>query len=118
METDLSVECLRFFGADHSASAVVPFQPSILTQLGYKASEAQVHPISIFTVALVLAITVAWVSDRLGHRYAFCMLGVTICMIGRPIEIAQANPVGARYCGMFAITSGCISSFPSPLSEI
>lgn len=98
--------------SDNSASAVVSFQPTILTQLGYKASEAQVHPISIFTVAFVLAITVAWISDRLGHQYAFCMLGVTICMIGRPIEIAQANPVGAHYCGMFAITSGVYILIP------
>ncbi|KAI4226796.1 MAG: hypothetical protein L6R40_008246 [Gallowayella cf. fulva] len=101
-----------YFGADHSASAVVSFQPTILRELGYTASEAQIHTIPVFMVALVLAITVAWFSDRLQYRYAFCMLGVTICMIGWAIELAQANPVGARYFGMFAITSGVYILMP------
>ena len=103
---------LAYFGADHSASAVVSFQPTILTQLGYKASEAQVHTIPVFMVAFVLAITVAWVSDRLQHRYAFCMLGATICMIGWAIELAQTDPVGVRYFGMFAITTGVYILMP------
>ena len=103
---------LAYFGADHSASAVVSFQPTILTQLGYKASAAQVHTIPVFMVAFALSITVAWISDRLQHRYGFCMLGITICMVGWAIELAQANPVGARYFGMFAITAGVYILMP------
>ena len=96
----LGYSMLAYFGADHSASAVVAFQPTILTQLGYKSSEAQIHTIPVFMVALVLAITVAWFSDRTQHRYAFCMLGVAICLVGWTIQLAQANPVGARYFAM------------------
>ncbi|CAL8580635.1 hypothetical protein XPA_006357 [Xanthoria parietina] len=103
---------LAYFGADHSASAVVAFQPTILTQLGYKSSEAQIHTIPVFMVALVLAITVAWFGDRTQHRYAFCMLGVAICLVGWTIQLAQANPVGVRYFGMFAITSGVYILMP------
>ncbi|KAL8682511.1 MAG: hypothetical protein Q9186_001458 [Xanthomendoza sp. 1 TL-2023] len=99
---------LAYFGADHSASAVVSFQPTILRELGYTASQAQIHTIAVFMVALVLAITVAWFSDWLQHRYAFCMLGVTICMVGLVIEY----PVGARYFGMFAITAGVYILMP------
>lgn len=104
---------LAYFGADNSASSVVSFQPTILTQLGYKASRAQVHTIPVFMVALVLSITVAWTSDRLQHRYGFCMLGVTICMIGWIIQLSQATvSVGARYFGMFAITAGVYILMP------
>ena len=103
---------LAYFGADNSASSVVSFQPTILTQLGYTASKAQIHTIPVFMVALVLSITVAWFSDRLQHRYGFCMLGVTICMIGWAIELGQAKPVGARYFGMFAITAGVYILMP------
>ncbi|KAL8819914.1 MAG: hypothetical protein Q9191_007628 [Dirinaria sp. TL-2023a] len=103
---------LAYFGADNSASSVVSFQPTILTQLGYKASKAQVHTIPVFMVALVLSITVAWFSDRVSHRYTFCMLGIALAMIGWTIELAQAKPVGARYFGMFAITAGVYILMP------
>ena len=63
-------------------------------------------------VALVLSITVAWFSDRVSHRYTFCMLGVTLAMIGWTIELAQTKPVGARYFGMFAITAGVYILMP------
>lgn len=76
---------LAYFGADNSASSVVSFQPTILTQLGYTASRAQIHTIPVFMVALVLSVTVAWLSDRVQHRYTFCMAGVLICMIGKYI---------------------------------
>lgn len=33
-------------------------------------------------------------------------------MIGWAIEVAQANPVGARYFGMFAITAGVYIVMP------
>ena len=101
-----------YFGADHSASAVVSFQPTILRELGYTAAQAQIHTIPVFMVAFVLAITVAWFSDRVAHRYAFAMLGVSLAMIGWAIELAQANPVGARYFGMFVITSGVYIMMP------
>lgn len=101
-----------YFGADHSASAVVSFQPTILRELGYTAAQAQVHTIPVFMVAFVLAIAVAWCSDRVAHRYGFAMLGVSLAMIGWAIELAQANPVGARYFGMFVITSGVYITMP------
>lgn len=101
-----------YFGADHSASAIVSFQPTILRQLGYTSSQAQVHSIPVFMVAFVLAIVVAWFSDRVSHRFGFAMLGVGLAMIGWIIELAQANPVGARYFGLFAITSGVYIMMP------
>lgn len=103
---------LAYFGADHSASAIVSFQPTILRQLGYTASQAQVHTIPVFMVALVFSISVAYLSDRVAHRYAFCMFGVTLCMIGWILELAQAQPVGARYFGLFAITAGVYILMP------
>ena len=103
---------LAYFGADHSASAVVSFQPTILKELGYTASQAQVHTIPVFMVAIVLSITAAWLSDRLAHRFGFAMLGVALAMIGWAIELAQANPVGARYFGMFCITGGVYIMMP------
>ncbi|KAL9614567.1 MAG: hypothetical protein Q9167_000936 [Letrouitia subvulpina] len=103
---------LAYFGADHSASAIVSFQPTILRQLGYTASQAQVHTIPVFMVALVFSISIAYLSDRVAHRYAFCMFGVTLCMIGWILELAQAQPVGARYFGLFAITAGVYILMP------
>ena len=40
------------------------------------------------------------------------MPGATIYMIGWAIEVAQANPIGARCFGMFAITAGVYTVMP------
>lgn len=103
---------LAYFGADYSASAIVSFQPTILRELGYTASQAQIHAIPVFLVAFVLTLAVAWLSDRFAHRYGFAMLGVTMAMIGWITELAQVEPVGVRYFGMFALTSGVYVMMP------
>ncbi|KAL8661338.1 MAG: hypothetical protein Q9202_005703 [Teloschistes flavicans] len=101
-----------YFGADHSASAIVSFQPTILRQLGYTASAAQIHTIPVFLTAFVLSIAAAALSDRLRHRYAFALAGILLACIGWSLQLAQANPVGARYFGLFAITAGTYVLMP------
>ncbi|KAI4232075.1 MAG: hypothetical protein LQ352_008364, partial [Teloschistes flavicans] len=103
---------LAYFGADHSASAIVSFQPTILRQLGYTASAAQIHTIPVFLTAFVLSIAAAALSDRLRHRYAFALAGILLACIGWSLQLAQANPVGARYFGLFAITAGTYVLMP------
>lgn len=101
-----------YFGADHTASAIVSFQPTILRQLGYTASEAQIHSIPVYLVAFVLSITAGYLSDRLSHRYTFCMIGVTSAAIGWGIELGQAGTPGVRYFGLFCCASGAYIMMP------
>jgi hypothetical protein len=103
---------LAYFGADNAASSIVSFQPTILLSLGYSSSEAQIHTIPVYIVALCALLTCAYLSGRLGHRYGFLIFGAAIGIVGWSIELARVKAVSARYFGMFAITTSAYIQMP------
>jgi MFS family permease len=61
------------------------FLPSIINSLGYTSSTAQLLTIPIYITASILAVVVAWSSDRVGKRSPFiigflCMMAVGFIM--------------------------------------
>jgi len=107
---------LMYFGVINTGYATSFFTPQILTELGYKAEKAQVRSIPIFIVAACVAITVAWFSDRLRHRYAFIIAGCCTATIGYVILICQHMvSVQGRYGAVFLIVSGGYMAQPVTL---
>ncbi len=90
------------------------FIPTILNQFGWVASSAQIHTIPVYVVGAVLTLFCAWWSDRIQHRYAFTMGGLTLAVVGYIILLCQGPlkgpnkgiPVGARYMAIFFVVSG------------
>ncbi|KAE8151332.1 vitamin H transporter [Aspergillus avenaceus] len=97
---------LGYLGAEESASSLVAFQPTILKDLGWTSRSAQEHSIPIYAVAFVLTLSCAWLSDHLRHRYLFTLFRSVLIIIGWSIELAQVQPAGIRYMGMFFVASG------------
>jgi MFS family permease len=96
-----------YFGIVNTGYAVSFFTPTILNQLGWTAVRAQVMSIPVYCVATVIALSAAYASDRLRHRYLFTLAGCLIATMGYVILLCQASvPVGARYFAVFAITGG------------
>ena len=89
------------------------FIPTILTDFGWTSASAQVHTIPVYAVGAVLTLFCAWWSDRIQHRYAFTIGGITLAVIGYIILLCQGHkgvvnpiPIGVRYASIFFITSG------------
>ncbi|KAJ5682389.1 hypothetical protein N7462_005554 [Penicillium macrosclerotiorum] len=98
---------LMYFGIVNTGYATSFFTPTILKQLGWTSVRAQVMSIPIYLVATVIALTTAFVSDRLRHRFAFTLTGCVIATVGYVILLCQKSvPVGARYFALYAITGG------------
>ncbi|THC89954.1 hypothetical protein EYZ11_010590 [Aspergillus tanneri] len=96
-----------YFGIVNTGYAVSFFTPTILNQLGWTAVRAQVMSIPIYAIAMVVSLSMAFLSDRLKHRYGFTLAGCLIATTGYVLLICQtAIPVGARYFALVAITSG------------
>ncbi len=55
------------------------FLPSIIANLGYVSSTAQLMTVPIYITAAVLAIVVAYISDRVGKRSPF-IIGFLLMM--------------------------------------
>jgi hypothetical protein len=101
------VGTIMYLGIVNTGYATSFFTPTILTELGYKAEKAQVMSIPIFIVATVMCGLTALATDKLRHRYAFCILGISIATIGYSVLLAQASvSVGGRYAAIFLIVSG------------
>lgn len=83
------------------------FTPTILKQLGWTSIHAQVMSIPIFAVATVCALTAAFLSDRLHHRFGFVIFGCVVATIGYIILLnIHRVAVGVRYFALYLIISG------------
>lgn len=84
------------------------FLPSIIKDLGYKTSTAQLLTVPIYVTAATLAVIIAFYSDRSGKRSPFvigCMsfigIGFIIC-----ISAAGRGVPGVVYAGVFIAICG------------
>lgn len=106
---DWKIYCalLMYIGIVTPGYAANFFIPTIITELGYKAEAAQVRSIPIFIVATVCSLVTAVLTDRLKHRYGFCMGGILVASVGFIILLAQDGlSVGVKYFALFLIVSG------------
>jgi hypothetical protein len=98
---------LMYFGIVNTGYAGSFFVPTIIKELGYTSAAAQVRSIPIFVVATVTAIISAYATDRLRHRFGFCMLGLVVASIGYIILLAQNGlSAGVKYFALFLIVPG------------
>ncbi|KAI9872742.1 MAG: hypothetical protein M1830_001238 [Pleopsidium flavum] len=90
------------------------FLPTIINELGYTASTAQLLTIPIYITAAVLSVVVAWFSDRAGQRSPFvfcsmCAIGVGFIMV---ISASGRGVPGVVYAGIFIAVCGIYPAFP------
>ena len=91
------------------------FLPSIIKELGYTSSTAQLLTVPIYITAAVLAIAIAWYSDRSGERspYVFsclCVTGIGFIMV--IAASAHGDVPGVVYAGIFIAVCGIYPAFP------
>lgn len=95
------------------------FIPTIINELGYSAAAAQIRSIPIFIVATVVSLITAYLTDRLRHRFAFCIAGLVISSTGYIMLLCQKNlSVGVKYFALFLITPGGYITQPVVLAWV
>ena len=106
-----------YLGVANTGYSAAFFTPTILKQLGWTAVRAQVRSIPIYTVAAVISLFSAFLSDRLRHRYGFAMLGIIVASTGYIILLAQhAVSVSVRYLAIYLIVAGGYITQPITLT--
>ncbi|KFY62337.1 hypothetical protein V497_02458 [Pseudogymnoascus sp. VKM F-4516 (FW-969)] len=101
-----------FFCCDMSASSISAFTPTILKELGWTKSTAQVMSIPIWVVGIVFTLSASFLSGKLSIRYPFVFFGIALSLIGWAIQLAQVPAPGVRYFALFAIASGAFMQMP------
>ncbi|KAI9697472.1 MAG: hypothetical protein M1820_007807 [Bogoriella megaspora] len=110
------VGALMYFGAVNTGYVIALFLPTILKELGYTSSKAQIYSIPVYIVAAVCILTIATFTDLTKRRYPFILIGCSIATVGYCVLLAQANVhVGVRYMAVFFIAAGGHSTHPITL---
>lgn len=86
--------------------------PTIIKELGYKSTTAQLLTVPIYVVASVITIAVAWYADRKRIRSPFIVIGLVFQLIGFIMCISSGN-AGVTYAGVFIATCAIYQCQPS-----
>ncbi|KAK2486172.1 hypothetical protein H9L39_00099 [Fusarium oxysporum f. sp. albedinis] len=82
--------------------------PTVILELGYTAATAQLLTIPIYVCAMILATTLAVLSDRYKKRFPFLMVGLGVAAAGLISLLAIPRPgfPGLTYGFLFLAASG------------
>ncbi|KAI0126752.1 major facilitator superfamily domain-containing protein [Xylariales sp. AK1849] len=91
------------------------FLPTIINSLGYTSSTAQLLTVPIYITAAILAVVVAYISDRVGKRSPFVISFLFMMVVGFAMCISTSNP-RVVYAGVFVVACAIYPSFPGNIS--
>ncbi|KAH7034773.1 major facilitator superfamily domain-containing protein [Microdochium trichocladiopsis] len=91
------------------------FLPTIILQLGYTSSTAQLLTVPIYITAAIIAVIVAWFSDRVGKRSPFIIGFLCTMLVGFAMCIASSTP-GVVYAGVFIAACSIYPAFPGVIT--
>ncbi|GFF54656.1 uncharacterized transporter C1002.16c [Aspergillus udagawae] len=108
------VALFMYWGITTPLYGISYFLPSIIKDLGYKSSTAQLLTVPIYIAAAIVAVVAAWLSDRRKQRSPFILFFMSLIAIGFIIVIASTGRgvPGVVYFGVFVAVIGIYPAFP------
>ncbi|PKY02320.1 MFS transporter [Aspergillus campestris IBT 28561] len=103
-----------YFGQVVTAYGYAYFAPTIIKSYGYDPVKTQLYSIPPWAAAFGFSMCMAFLSDRLRHRFAFALIPMLIAMIGYAVLLNVTDPKKhmVQYGALFLVTSGCYSAMP------
>ncbi|KAK4122992.1 MFS general substrate transporter [Parathielavia appendiculata] len=94
------------------------FLPTIIRQLGYQSSQAQLMTVPVYITAAILAVIAAYFSDRVGKRSPFIIGFLLVMVIGFSMCIATDPKENPRvvYAGVFVAACAIYPAFPGVIA--
>ncbi|KAI2619532.1 MFS general substrate transporter [Hypomontagnella submonticulosa] len=106
--TDWRIHLLTmcFFCCDITASSMSSFSPTILTELGWMATIAQLMTMPVWATGIVSTFLITWLTSRLNFRTPFLLFAICLQLIGWSIMVAWVPQAGIRYMALFFMAAG------------
>ncbi|KAI0730769.1 MFS general substrate transporter [Earliella scabrosa] len=111
------VGMLLYMGADGPLYAFSLFLPSIINQLGYTATPANLLSVPVYVVACIVTCIVGFVADRHGNRGYLCMGCFVVGLAGYIILIASRN-AALSYFAVYLAACGIYPSIPNIIAWV
>ncbi|GAO47882.1 hypothetical protein G7K_2078-t1 [Saitoella complicata NRRL Y-17804] len=109
-----------YMGIDGPLYAFSLFLPSIIKELGYTNTRAQLLSVPPYVVACVVTVGVGFAADRTQRRGIYNIVCVSLAIIGYIMNIVPSSTANVRYAGVFLAAAGvypCISNTVSWISN-
>ncbi|CAE6446307.1 unnamed protein product [Rhizoctonia solani] len=106
---------LCYAGSDGPLYAFSLFTPSIINQLGYTATPANLLSVPVYAWACILTVGVGYFADRIGNRGIFNLIFFTIGLAGYIILIASRN-AALSYFAVYLAASGIYPLIPNTIA--
>lgn len=102
------LSALIYMGADAPLYAFSLFLPTIIADLGYKSTRAQLLSVPPYAAAALLTITIGFIADRTRQR-GLCNIGVSFLSIAGFSMLLGGQSAKIRYAGTFL---GALGIYP------
>ena len=97
------------------AYAFAYFAPVIILGMGYSAGVANLMSAPPVVFAVVVALTIAWASDKYKKRWPAILSQALLCIVGLMMTAYSTNDY-VRYIGIFFGQAGCQGNIPAILA--
>lgn len=121
----LYVSLFMYWGIVCPLYGISFFLPTIIADLGYKSTTAQLLTIPIYITAAVLAVVLCWLSDRGvrrgAARWVYVFVPMCVILVGFVMTIAASavgGVPGVVYAGIFIAVCGIYPAFPQNVTWI
>lgn len=84
----------------------------IIRGYGYSAIQTQLHSVPPWAAAFGLAMTSAFISDKLRHRFGVAVFCILVSITGFGMLLGIHNNLSAQYAALFLVTMGTYSAMP------
>lgn len=109
---------LVYYGVVVPLYGISLFLPTILNNLGYVSSKAQLMTIPIYITASIFSVAQAYVSDKVGLRSPFLLVNFAFLLVGYSMAISTdpKEQPGVIYAGVYIAALGVYPAFPGIIS--
>ncbi|KAI1101461.1 MFS general substrate transporter [Jackrogersella minutella] len=106
--TDWRIHLLTmcFFCCDVTASSIASFSPTILTELGWVATIAQLMTMPVWAAGIVSTFIITWLATRVNLRTPFLLFSICLQLVGWCIMVTYPRAAGVRYLALFFMAAG------------
>ncbi|KAI4869210.1 MFS general substrate transporter [Hypoxylon rubiginosum] len=95
-----------FFCCDITASSISSFSPTILTELGWTSTIAQLMTMPVWAAGIASTFLVTWLASYVNLPAPFLLLSIVLQLVGWSIMVAYVPTAGARYSALFLMAMG------------
>ncbi|KAH9897465.1 major facilitator superfamily domain-containing protein [Xylariomycetidae sp. FL2044] len=101
-----------FFCCDITAASVSAFSPTILTELGWTSTTAQLFTMPVWGSGIAASFVVTWLASYVNFRTPFILGCIGFQMIGWIIMRVYVPAAGVRYLALFFMSMGTFPQMP------